>query len=120
MFFAPTLNSFRHIDTNREAHHWCPKSEAFASASHLFWAVTNGWRTYSVVIRQRYYFAGARSTSIYFFELRRDHEIMTMPVQENPALLRLLYTEPYVVVTREDADTLSRAITSEMPKVAGG
>ncbi|MEO1664795.1 MAG: hypothetical protein AAFU54_09165 [Chloroflexota bacterium] len=97
MFFTPDLTAIRTLHPRKEFHYWSPKSEAFASASHLYSAILRGWQTSSHVIQRTYTFGGGRHTHVYYIELRRDRQYMTMPVIENPALIRLLALNSFEV-----------------------
>ncbi len=97
MFFTPDLTGIRFHDPNKAFHHWCPRSEVYAATSQLLSAINIGWQVNQRVIWQAIAFAGNRQACLYYFELHRDGEFMTMPVLENPALLRLLFTQSFEV-----------------------
>jgi len=97
MYFTPTLLDI-HLNPRREFHHWNPKSERFASASHLASAVLQNWMVNSLVIDRTFSFSGGRITHVYYFELRRDGEYMTMPVVQSPALAKLIENKPFEVI----------------------
>ena len=96
MFFQPDLQAFT-VDRDREFHHWHSGSEVVAVGSQLYSALLNGWQASTQVIRKEITLGGGRRTSIFYFELFRDDTYMTMPVQENPAVVAFLRAEPFSV-----------------------
>ena len=94
MFFTPDLTVIQTMNPRREFHHWCPQSQDFASTSHLLSAVLRGWQVNSHIIQRTFALRGGRRTHVYYIELRRNRAYMTMPVIENPALIRLISMNP--------------------------
>lgn len=78
----------QYIDVSSQ--HWHPSSESFAGGDNLMTALNNGWSFDKTVVVEQHWFAGMRSTHVYYFELTRDDEKMTMPVLECPYVARLL------------------------------
>ncbi len=99
-YFKPDIRHIRNGRLQDIVHHWCPRSQTFASTSHLVSAINSGWQVNTVVIRKAVTYGArqARQANLYYTELRRDGEYMTMPVVENPALIRLLCVGPFEVV----------------------
>jgi hypothetical protein len=102
MYFTPDLNGIRFHDPNKAFHHWCPYSEAYATVSQLLSAVNTGWQLHRTVTWQTIHFSSSRQSRVYAFKLRRNGQHMTMPVLENPALLRLLVVEAFATVEYAD------------------
>lgn len=51
--------------------------------------------------------------NLYYTELRRNGEYMTMPVVESPSMLRLLCSQPFEVVNyREQRDQKQTPVTA--------
>ncbi|MEO0564551.1 MAG: hypothetical protein AAF125_20770 [Chloroflexota bacterium] len=96
MFFQPQLNAF-YVDGDREFHHWHAGSESVATVSQLYCAILNGCEANTEVGYEQIIFTGARTTALYTFTLRKGDDTFKMPVQENPALMRFLRTEPFKV-----------------------
>jgi hypothetical protein len=102
MYFTPQLMAFE-VDGNREFHHWSPSSEKFASGSQLYSAVIHGgWNISQHVIQRVVDFPGGRRTRIYYFELQRNDDYMTMPVIESPAVFRFVHIEPFLLAEYEE------------------
>ncbi|MBN8621384.1 MAG: hypothetical protein J0L63_20890, partial [Anaerolineae bacterium] len=53
-------------------------------------ALDEGWQIEDVVGYEEYEHIGARGTCVYYFELKRGDEQMTMPVIGNPYVGRLV------------------------------
>jgi hypothetical protein len=106
MFFEPDLTPIQTLHPLREFHHWCPKSEKFATTSHLFSAVRQGWVVNSLVIQRIFELRSDRTTRVYYVELQRNRAYMTMPVVENPSLIRLISLNPFEVVDYEQYNVM--------------
>jgi len=111
MFFKPQLTAFD-MDGEREFHHWHPGSERIATGSQLYSAILNGWQVSTDVMQQPIDFSNARRTSLYHFELKFGSNRMTMPVQENPAIVRFLNMEPFTIIRYEMADAPARVVVN--------
>ncbi len=104
MFLQPNPTNFhvQYLDVSR---HWATESESYAGGDSLITALQRGWEISNQVVQEQYWHAGVRCTSIYHFQLRRDGEMMTMPVLENPYITRLLWDNDNLEVTlKEDGD----------------
>ena len=101
MYFTPTLHSI-HLHPRREFHHWNPKSEKFASLSNLTSAVLWGWQVNSLVIDRTFSFSGGRITHVYYFELCRDKDYMTMPIVASPAVMTLVRNNAFELMPYRD------------------
>jgi hypothetical protein len=111
MFFRPQLTAFV-IDGEREFHHWHPGSETVATGSALYSAILHGWQVSTEVTSTSVAFSHGRRSRLYNFELLRDENYMTMPVQENPSVIRFLCTEPFTVTSLELITSEIRAVVS--------
>jgi hypothetical protein len=100
-----------YTDTPR---HWCPHSEQFTGADSLITALRHGWALCRQVYREEFLLQGSRHTTIYFFELRRNGEIITMPVVGNPFVVRLVAAQRLHVVQETQPNIYE---TAEEPRV---
>ena len=101
MYFTPTLHSI-YLNPRWEFHHWNPKSEKFASLSNLASAVLKGWTVNSLVIDRTFSFTGGRTNHVYYFELCRDKQYMTMPIVQSPAIMTLIRENPFQLMPYRD------------------
>lgn len=99
-YFKPDIRHIRNGQTQDIVHHWCPRSQTFATTSHLISAINDGWQVSTLVIRKAITYGAreARRTNLYYTELRRDGEYITMPIVENPVLVRLFCTAAFEIV----------------------
>ncbi len=74
----------------RIVRHWHADSERYAGGDCLLTALHNGWVVSERVIADEHWHAGTRCVMVYYFELTRGDEIMTMPVITNPFVERLM------------------------------
>lgn len=102
MFFSPDLDCVCDIQCQRDLQHWSPQSEDYASTNHLTSALLQRWQVNNLVIYRTHRFSGGRNTNVYYFELRRGGEYMTMPVVETPPLKRLIMTQPFDLVAYQE------------------
>ena len=107
MFFKPDLSNITTIQPRREFHHWCPKSQKFATVSNLVSTLMQGWLANSLVIRKTVFFGGTRRTSICYFELHQNNQYITMAVVDSPALAHLFQVNPFEVVRYQERKPLS-------------
>lgn len=70
--------------------HWCPHSERYTGADSLVTALRNGWALCRLVYREDVFHGGSRHTAVYFFELKRDGDVVTMPVVGTPFIVRFI------------------------------
>jgi hypothetical protein len=69
--------------------HWDAKSESFAGGDNLMTALSSNWEI-ERCRRVRHAYDGARYVKLYEFYLVRDDEKLTMPVLENPYIVRFI------------------------------
>lgn len=69
--------------------HWHSNSARYAGGDNLLTALNNGWEIEACYAESVVY-AGARSVSIYRFVLKRDGEVVQMPVIDNPYVTRFV------------------------------
>lgn len=74
----------------REGRHWSAHSEAYTGADSLVTAMRHGWEICGQVYRHDVLLGPGRVTSVFYFELIRDGQTVTMPVVRNPFVMRLL------------------------------
>jgi hypothetical protein len=72
--------------------HWHADSERFTGGDALYTAIHNGWLVNKIVGFEERWKVGARGTPIYYFELSRSGETVTMPVIGNPYVRRVIRT----------------------------
>lgn len=70
--------------------HWHAQSEMFAGGDSLTTALFLGWTMSENVSLEEHWYAGTRRVAVYYFELTRDNETVTMPVIGNPFVDRLI------------------------------
>src|SRR5689334_2636368 len=70
--------------------HWCPHSEKYTGADSLITALRNGWALSRLVYREDIFHGGSRHTTVYYFELKRANEVVTMPVVSTPLIVRII------------------------------
>ncbi|MBZ0290136.1 MAG: hypothetical protein K8I30_21105 [Anaerolineae bacterium] len=68
--------------------HWHPASERYTGGDSLLTALQFGW-TIDVVTLQEYRLGGDRTSTIYYFRLKRRDETVVMPVIASPYVTRL-------------------------------
>jgi hypothetical protein len=113
MYFKPHLSSIQIQTSNRwrDFFHWDPRSEQYATTGHLYSAIRRGWEVYQYVVIRTHYFSGGRKTQIYYFDLRNGDHKVTMPVIENPALVRLVYSEQFITMPYSHYETLAATVS---------
>jgi len=77
----------RSTDTRR---HWSSASQAYAPGDVLVRHLVEGWAISPIVGLEEYFHAGVRRVDIYHFELLKDDRTLTIPVQSNPVVRRLI------------------------------
>ncbi len=81
--------------------HYCPKSEAYTGVDSLLSAFYRGWLPSQIVYRHQVW-RGSRPVNIYYFELRHNDELMTMPIIENPHVVTLIEKYELSIITRSE------------------
>ena len=64
--------------------HWHAQSEKYAGGDSLATQIYLGWTLGEIVQLEERWYAGTRRVAVYYFELTRDEETITMPVIGNP------------------------------------
>ena len=90
-----------HVDYVDVTQHWHSKSQKYAGGDCLVTLFFNGWEILSVS-REYHWFAGMRSVSIYYFELARGAERITMPVIHTPYVTALIHRLNLQLKEREE------------------
>lgn len=85
----PQLSNF-HYAYMSMIRHWHPESEPFTGADALFTAVENGWEIGSTVRYEAHWLMGGRSVTVYYFDLSKGSEKLTMPILTTPYIHRAL------------------------------
>lgn len=70
--------------------HWQMDSEQYTGGDALYTAIQNGWDVSNEVGVEERWKTGSRGTPIYYFELTRNDETVTMPVIGNPYVRRVI------------------------------
>ncbi len=70
--------------------HWHPGSELYTGGDALITAVDEGWDISTLVGSEEHRHQGARTTTVYYFELTRGRDTLLMPVISNPFVDRLV------------------------------
>lgn len=89
--------------------HWSPNSQRFTGGDALLSALRSGWTLNGRVFRDSVMMSGARFTTIYYFELQRGAEAVTMPVISNPWVVRFVAEQDIQVINQpgEFADMIN-------------
>jgi hypothetical protein len=90
-FLTPFTDTYRH---------WSPQGEKYTGLDSLISAVFDGWMLSDRVFRHETWRGGARPVTVYYFELKRDQKIVTMPVINNPCVVPLIEQFDLQVVTQ--------------------
>jgi hypothetical protein len=88
---AQNLSNF-HYAYSHLVRHWHAGSEKYAGGDALFTALDNGWDIDENVTYEEHWSAGAgaQCVVVFYFQLKRGGETMTMPVITNPFVRRIL------------------------------
>lgn len=86
-----------YVETRR---HWCPQAEHYTGLDSLVSAVAGGWVISGRVFRHETWRGGTRPTIVYYFELKRGHLVVTMPVISNPCVGPLIDRIGLEVITQ--------------------
>lgn len=74
----------------RSPRHWDPQSEKFTGVDSLVTAIQNGWEPAQSVTKREFYRGNSRPIGIYYVNLEKNGENVTMAVIGNPYLHKLL------------------------------
>ena len=78
------------IEDIKTYRHWHAESEKYAGGDSLATALYLGWVIDGAVRLEEFWYAGTRRVALYYFDLIRDDEKMTMPVIGNPYVDQLI------------------------------
>jgi len=78
---------FEHESDDR---HWSPSSQPFASAEILLKYLREGWQLERTVAVQMFQCVSRRCVRLYYFSALHDDQSLTIPVVENPIVLRVI------------------------------
>ncbi len=102
-----------------EPRHWCPLSEKYTGVDSLLSALLDGWEINRRVLRHETRISSYRSINIYYFELQRKSQIVTMAVVHNPHIVKVIQQYRLQVITHtffervEVATVEAKAIKTE-------
>jgi hypothetical protein len=84
------INDSTSIEDMIAYRHWHAESEMFAGGDSLSTALFLGWSIRDTVHLEEHWYAGTRRVAVFYFELTRGDESVTMPVIGNPYIDRLI------------------------------
>lgn len=71
--------------------HWSPESEQYARGDALYSFLMIGWQpTSNVVFYREIWLSGARQICILLIQLKKNEQIIEMPVLKNPFIHKML------------------------------
>jgi hypothetical protein len=71
--------------------HWSSLSQTYAPADILLDYLADGWAISPVVGQKETWHGGGRHIVIYYFEITKNDQVLTIPVLGNPVVHRLVY-----------------------------
>ncbi|MEO8613358.1 MAG: hypothetical protein ABI690_36040 [Chloroflexota bacterium] len=89
--------------------HWHAESEKYAGGDALFTALDNGWDIDENVSFEEHWSAGAQCVVVFYFQLKRGGESMTMPVITNPFVRRVLNDMEAKLIPTKEPKKVKRA-----------
>lgn len=95
------ISNFHVQYLNVTSQHWDPDSESFAGGDNLMTALANDWEI-DQCVQKLHWFAGMRAITIYEFHLTRNGKKMTMPVVNNPYIVRFIRDYRINVINTDD------------------
>jgi hypothetical protein len=87
---ANNVLSNLHYSYMDKIRHWHSESERYTGGDALYTAIENGWAIGEVVGFEEFEGTGMKAVAVYYFELSRGSEHLTMPVLNNPFVRRLI------------------------------
>jgi hypothetical protein len=86
------VDEFKHMISfyTDRPRHWCPKSQRYAGGDALLTHLNDGWKIQGDIHFEEYWHGGSRRILIYYFVLTQNDQWITMRVQGNPFIDRLL------------------------------
>jgi len=93
--------------------HWHPESEKYGGGDSLATRLFLGWAIQGVVQLEEHWYAGTRRVAIYYFELSRADDRVTMPVIANPYVDQLIAQTGLAVVMVGEYQRPQREIDME-------
>lgn len=91
---------FGDISPNMRYYH--APSEPFASGDTLQTFLYRGWEPAEEVRRHVFWLSAMRSVSVYVFQLQRAGEVIRLPVQVNPFVIRFVRDKRLRLVAQQD------------------
>lgn len=104
---AQNLSNF-HYGYAHLVRHWHAESERFTGGDALFTALDDGWDIDDTVHYEEHWNSGSQVVVVYYFQLKRGGERMTMPVITNPFVRRMLKDMQAKLVSSEEKKTVKR------------
>lgn len=89
--FDATNSHFEYMDVTC---HWSAASQKYAGGDALITFLHDGWEMAETVFYEEYWHAGGRLVMIYYFELERGNEKLSIPVLGNPFVHRMVHSLP--------------------------
>ena len=89
--FDATNSHFEYMDVTC---HWSADSQKYAGGDALVTFLHDGWEMAETVFYEEYWHAGGRLVMIYYFEIERDGETLSVPVLGNPFVNRMVNSLP--------------------------
>ena len=99
---ARSLDEWHFGDIAPNLRYYHAPSEPFANGDTLQTFLYRGWVPDEEVQRHVYWLSALRSVSVYVFNLRRDGDVMRLPVQVNPFVMRLVRDKSLRLVAQQD------------------
>jgi len=96
------INNFHMQYNDMTSQHWDSQSESYAGGDNLMTALHQGWDIEHCV-EVKHWYAGMRFVKLYQFELARDGKSMTMPVIDNPYVVRFIEEEGITLIVNKDS-----------------
>jgi hypothetical protein len=93
--------------------HWHAQSEKYAGGDSLATALYLGWTLGEAVQLEERWYAGTRRVAVYYFDLTRGEDHMTMPVIGNPYVDQLIAQSKLNVVPFGDYQRSKNEIDME-------
>ncbi|MBZ0295648.1 MAG: hypothetical protein K8L99_24030 [Anaerolineae bacterium] len=95
------IHKQEHLDLHviSKTGHWCPRSQEFAGAHNLLWALDHGWQLDPEVVSVQYPCRTKRSFSVFQFTLHQDQSMLVMSVINTPYLVRLITERDLYVIS---------------------
>lgn len=96
-----SLENSRFVFDSIKTRHWCPRSEKYTGVDSLLELLRQGWVLNKRVLYHEVWHS-TRPSIVYYFELKRNHEIVTMAVINSPLIRSILKQYDLQVITEND------------------